>query len=426
MPTDRARRGRPPETVDPRAHVAAAALRRMKTIALALLLAAAGLDVLARAVGGTGWGYVSAFAEAAMVGALADWFAVTALFRHPLGLPIPHTAIIPNRKDEIGRSLGEFVENEFMSREVLDERVAGIGVGRRLGEWLSESDNAARAGVAVADVVRGAIEVIDDSEVQDGIERIVESRIRGAQVSPLLGKTIDLAIEGGHHQRLLDAIFTGLQGFLADNRTTFRERLEQESPWWVPESIDDRIFAKIYDGVIRFLVDVGGDPTHEVRASIAKRVEAFAGRLREDPEMIAKGEQLKDELLVHPDFRAWMESLWREAKRGLIEATSEPESELNRRIASSLAKLGSRLRDEPELQHKIDHWVARAVGYVIDNYRSEVSKLIESTVARWDGESTSRKLELQVGRDLQFIRINGTIVGGLAGLLIHALAELLS
>ena len=283
-----------------------------------------------------------------------------------------------------------------------------------------------RAGAAVADVVRGAIEVIDDTEVQEGIERIVENRIRGTQVAPLLGKTIDLAIEGGHHQRLLDAIFTGLQGFLDDNRVTFRERLEQESPWWVPDSIDDRIFAKIYDGVTRFLIDVGGDPTHEVRASIEKRVEAFAGRLRDDPGLIAKGEQLKEELLAHPDVRAWMESLWRDAKRGLIEATSQPKSELNQRITTSLIKLGARLANEPELQAKIDHWVTSAVGYVIDNYRSEVSKLIESTVSRWDGESTSRKLELQVGRDLQFIRINGTIVGGLAGLLIHAIGELLT
>ena len=403
-----------------------AALRKMKVFALSLLFAAAALYVVARSIGGssTGWGYVSAFAEAAMVGALADWFAVTALFRHPLGIPIPHTAIIPNRKDEIGKSLGEFVETEFMSREVLDERLAGIGVGRRLGDWLSEQDNAIRASEAVADVVRGAIEVIDDTQIQEAIERIVENRIRGTQVAPLLGKTIDLAIEGGHHQRLLDAIFKGLEGFLDDNRITFRERLEQESPWWVPDAVDDRIFAKIYDGVTKFLLDVGDDPEHEVRKSIEVRVEAFATRLRDDPEMVAKGEQLKEELLAHPDMRAWMSSLWRDAKRGLIDATSRPDSELNQRIANSLGKLGERLRDEPELQVKIDKWVTRAVSYVIDNYRSEVSKLIESTVARWDGESTSRKMELQVGRDLQFIRINGTIVGGLAGLMIHAIGEL--
>ena len=405
----------------------AAALGRMKLIALGLLLAAAVLFAIARANedGSSAWGYVRAFAEAAMVGALADWFAVTALFRHPLRIPIPHTAIIPNRKDEIGRSLGEFVETNFMSREILEERLAGIDVGRRLGEWLAAPDHAVRASVAVADVIRGAIEVIDDTQVQAGIERIVESRIRSTAVAPLLGRTIDLAIEGGHHQRLLDAIFTALQGFLADNQVTFRERLEQESPWWVPDSIDDRIFAKIYDGVTRFLVDVGADGDHEVRRSIEQRVEAFAERLRTDPDLLAKGEQLKDEILAHPDVQAWISSLWRDAKRGLIEAASRPESELRERIAASLAKLGERLRDEPELQAKIDRWVTQAVGYVVENYRSEVSKLIESTVARWDGESTSRKMELQVGRDLQFIRINGTIVGGLAGVVIHTVGNLL-
>ncbi|MEO6126508.1 MAG: DUF445 domain-containing protein [Ilumatobacteraceae bacterium] len=405
----------------------AEALRKMKMVALGLLLAAAALYVVARLNqdGSTPWGYVRAFAEAAMVGALADWFAVTALFRHPLGLPIPHTAIIPNRKDEIGKSLGEFVETNFMSKEILDERLAGVGVGRRLGEWMSESANSQRAAIAVADVVRGAIEVIDDTQIQDAIEKIIENKIRSTEVSPLVGKSIDIAIEGGHHVKLLDAIFIGLQGFLDDNKVTFRKRLEEESPWWVPNTIDDRIFEKIYDGVSRFLYDVGGDPTHEVRQSIETRVEAFASRLRTDPAMVAKGEQLKEELLQHPDFRAWMESIWREAKRGLIDATSKPDSELHARIGSSLRSLGERLRDDPSLREKLDRWVASALGYVIENYRSEVSKLIESTVARWDGESTSRKMELQVGRDLQFIRINGTIVGGLAGIIIHAIGELL-
>ena len=403
------------------------ALRKMKMVALGLLLVAAVVYVVARLNqdGSTVWGYVRAFAEAAMVGALADWFAVTALFRHPLGLPIPHTAIIPNRKNEIGKSLGDFVETNFMSKEILDERLSGIGVGRRLGEWMSEPANARRAAVAVSDVVRGAVEVIDDSQIQDAIEKIIENKIRSTEVAPLVGKSIDIAIEGGHHVTLLDAIFTGLQGFLDDNKTTFRTRLEEESPWWVPNTIDDRIFEKIYDGVSRFLSDVGGDPSHEIRASIEVRVEAFAARLRSDPAMVAKGEQLKEELLQHPDFRAWMESLWREAKRSLIEATSTPDSELHARIASSLRSLGERLRDDPELRDKVDRWVASALGYVIENYRSEVSKLIESTVERWDGESTSRKMELQVGRDLQFIRINGTIVGGLAGIIIHAIGELL-
>ncbi len=403
----------------------AAALRKMKGIALALLVAAAVLFVVAELQHGTTWGYISAFAEAAMVGALADWFAVTALFRHPLGLPIPHTAIIPSRKEQIGRSLGEFVETNFTSSEVLGERLANAHVGQRLGQWLSESTNASRAASAARDGIHGVIEVIDDNQVQESIERIIESRIRSTAVSPLVGRAIDLAIEGGHHQRLLDAIFTGLHGFLDDNRLTFRRRLEDESPWWVPDAIDDRIFAKIYDGVTRFLIDVGGDPTHEVRENIERRVESFADRLRTDPELLAKGEQLKEELLAHPDMRAWMQSLWRDSKRGLLAAAADSTSELDTRLTSSFRNIGERLMTEPELQAKVDRWVAQALTYVVDNYRSEVTNLIESTIARWDGDVTARKMELQVGRDLQFIRINGTVVGGLAGLAIHAISVLL-
>ena len=400
----------------------------MKLIALSLLLAAAVVYVIARANEdeGAAWGYIRAFAEAAMVGALADWFAVTALFRHPLGLPIPHTAIIPNRKDADRQVAGRVRRDELHvpgGARRTPRRRAGGATARRVAARARQRRTSRRGASPTSSAARSRSSTIP--RCRTAIERVVENRIRATQVAPLFGKAIELAIEGGHHQRLLDAIFTGLQGFLDDNRVAFRERLEEESPWWVPSAIDDRIFAKIYDGVTRFLSDVGGDPDNEVRRSIEARIVAFADRLRDDPEMLAKGEQLKEELLAHPDMRAWIESLWRDAKQGLIEATSQPDSELHQRITASLQRLGERLRADPALQAKVDQWVARAVGYVVDNYRSEVSKLIESTIERWDGESTSRKIELQVGRDLQFIRINGTVVGGLAGLLIHAIGELL-
>jgi uncharacterized membrane-anchored protein YjiN (DUF445 family) len=402
-------------------------LRRMKTVATGLLVVVALIFVAARAFGdGRGVsGFVEAFAEAAMVGALADWFAVTALFRHPLGLPIPHTAIIPKRKDQIGASLGEFVQENFLTRELLDERLQRARVGARLGDWLSHPANAVRASAAAGDVLRGALDVIDDAAISGSIEGLVERRIRATPAAPLVGRAVDLAIENGHHQRLLDSTITGLANFLDDNRDTFRGRLEDESPWWVPETIDDRIFDKIYSGVHRFLSDIGADPTHEVRASIDRRMVAFAQRLRTDPEMIRKGEELKDELLAHPDVRAWIGSLWGEVKRSLEQASVDPDSELRRRVTFSLGQLGMRLRDDPELQAKVDSWVVSAGGYLVENYRGEVSRMIESTVARWDGESTSRRMELQVGRDLQFIRINGTVVGGLAGVVIH-LATVLS
>ena len=402
-----------------------ASLRRMKLAAAALLAVAAIIFVIAKANddGHGAWGYVRAFAEAAMVGALADWFAVTALFRHPLGLKIPHTAIIPTRKDQIGRSLGEFVESNFMSSDIIGERLKNAHIGQRLGVWMAHADNAARAGDGAADVLRGALEVLDDQQVQEGIASVVESRIRATEIAPLMGRAIDIAVTGGHHERLLDAILTGLNGFLQDNRGTFRQRLEQESPWWVPESIDDRLFAKFYDAINRFLADIGHDQNHEVRRSIQQRVISFGERLKTDPDMMAKGEELKNELLAHPDVRAWIDSLWNETKHGLVAATAEPNSELRRRIAATFSQLGIRLQSDPTLQHKIDNWVERALAYVIENYRSEVSDLIESTVAHWDGDATSRKMELQVGRDLQFIRINGTIVGGLAGLVIFAVSQ---
>jgi uncharacterized membrane-anchored protein YjiN (DUF445 family) len=399
-------------------------LRRMKVVALALLMVAAVVFVVARLDGGEGWvGYVRAFAEAAMVGALADWFAVTALFRHPLGIPIPHTAIIPKRKDQIGRSLGEFVESNFLTHEVLAERLDQAEVGRRLGHWLAQPQNATRASEALGDALGGALEVLDDREVQEGLEKLVRRRIEATPAAPLLGRVLEVSVEGGHHQRLLDALLVAVKAFLHDNRHTFRKRLDQESPWWVPEPIDNRIFDKIFAAVDRFLTEVGEHPDHELRRSIDERVAEFAQRLRNDPELLAKGESLKQELLEHPDVRAWLESLWEELKRGLITAAGDPESELRRRMTVSFQRIGQRLLAEPELQHKVDRWIERSVGYVVDHYRNEVSDLIAGTVERWDGQSTARRMELQVGRDLQFIRINGTLVGGLAGVLIHAVGN---
>ena len=403
-----------------------AGMRRMKRLALGLLVFVTIVFLVARWLEDDhGWvGYIRAFAEAAMVGALADWFAVTALFRHPLGLPIPHTAIIPNRKDQIGESLGEFVQTNFLTQEVLHERLDNAHIGRRLGTWLSEPANASRAGGAVADGLRGSLEVIDDRDVGAALQGMIERKVRGTPVAPLLGRAIDVGMDGGHHQRLLDATLSGLGNFLDDNRTTFRDRLRTESPWWVPEGVDDRIFEKIYTAVHRFIGDIGADPHHPMRTSIDERLLAFAERLKTDPGLVAKLEELKGELLEHRDVQAWLQSLWGEVKRSTLVATDDPDSELRRRIDRSLVNLGNRLAAEPELQAKVDDWVRRAAGYVVDHYRGEVSEIISSTVAKWDGKATAERLELQVGRDLQFIRINGTIVGGLAGLVIYTVTQL--
>jgi uncharacterized membrane-anchored protein YjiN (DUF445 family) len=401
-------------------------LRRMKLVALALLGFAAVVFIVARALEeGNGWaGYVRATAEAGMVGALADWFAVTALFRHPLGLPIPHTAIIQKRKDQIGESLGDFVRDNFLTSEVLAERLADAHLAARMGEWLSHPNNAKTVGDQSAAVVRGVTEVLKDDQVQPGLEHLVVSRVRNIPVTPLAGRAIDMAIHGGHHQALVDSTLLGLSKFLDENQAEFRLRLAEESPWWVPEPIDDRIFEKIYDAVSRFIADVGVDREHVLRKQLDGRTKELAERLKSSDELRDRGEALKEEVLAHPEIRAWSASLWTRIKSGLIEATNDPDSDLRIRLQAAVADAGAQISADPTLAAKLDKWLVEAVGYVAEQFKDEVSGLIATTVQRWDTAETADRLELQVGKDLQFIRINGTIVGGLAGLTIYTLSEL--
>ncbi len=401
-------------------------LKRMKRVATGLLVLAGVVFVIARVVEEEqSWaGYVRATAEAAMVGALADWFAVTALFRHPLGLPIPHTAIIKKRKDQIGASLGGFVRDHFLTREIVGERLEQAELGRRVGTWLSDPDHAARIGDQSAAVVRGVTEVLRDDVVQTGLEQVVTTRVRQVPVAPIVGRAVDVAVEGEHHQVLLEATLSGLSTFLDENLPTFRERLATESPWWVPEPIDDRIFEKIYDAVSRFIADIGSDRNHELRRQLDQRALELATRLKESDDLRARGEELKEELLDHPEVRRWSASLWTRIKQGLLDAAEDPASPFRQHLQAGLVEAGVSIERDPEMQAKIDQWVVGATGYVAEQFRDEVADLIATTVQGWDAEETSDRIELQVGRDLQFIRINGTIVGGIAGLVIYTLSEL--
>ncbi len=402
-------------------------LKKMKAIAAGMLVLAAVVFVIARwQEGSHHWaGYVRATAEAAMIGALADWFAVTALFRHPLGLPIPHTAIIKKRKDQIGDGLGEFVRDNFLTREVINERLASADLGARVGQWLAQPENASVVGDQSAAVVRGITEILQDEKIQQGLDQVVEQRVRSAAVAPLVGRAIDLAMEGDHHHAVVESTLTGIASFLDENQRTFRHRMSEESPWWVPEPVDDVVFDKIYQGVSQFLNEVGGQRNHTLRIQLDERTREMSERLKSDPELEARATKLKDELLTHPEFKAWSDSLWQRMKLGLIQATEDPGSPLRVKVQESLVEAGQAIESDPDLQKKLDRWIVDAIGYVAEQFRDEVVDLIASTVQRWDGDETSDRLELQVGRDLQFIRINGTLVGGLAGLAIYTISELL-
>lgn len=396
-------------------------LNRMKLAATGLLALAAVVFVVARQFPSNNLaGYVEAFAEAAMVGALADWFAVTALFKHPLGLPIPHTAIIPERKDDIGRGLGTFVQGNFLSGPVIAEKIRSVGVAVKLGEYLAEPTNARKIGDNAGDAIQAAVDVLRDEDVAPVVEQMVTDRVAAVPAAPLAARVLEAAMVDGHHQLAIDSLLKGVDGYLDRNTSSLRDRLDQESPWWVPEAIDDRIFEKLVGAVRRFIDEVGGQPDHQVRAHFDERARELVERLRHSPEMEARGEELKAQLLAHPALRTWTSTLWQDLKAALVEASGDPGSELRARLEDGVVRLGHTLQTDPELQAKVDGWVEHTAIYLLDQYRDEVADLISGTVERWDADDASRRIELQVGRDLQFIRINGTVVGGLVGLLIHA------
>lgn len=404
----------------------AADLRRMKWRATGLLIAATVLFLVMRATtDGDGWaGYVEAAAEAAMVGGLADWFAVTALFRHPLGIPIPHTAIIPTRKNQIGDSLGTFVQENFLNDELVGARVRDFGPAERLGTWMADPANARRIGDQVPAVVGGMTEFLDDDDVASAVGQMFAARLDAVALAPLAGRGLDVAIDGGHHQAGFDAVLRGAERVVVDHQEVLRRRLYEESPWWVPETIDDRVFDKIASGVSNLVADVTAAPDHELRGVVDAQLRSLAQRLRDSPELRAQGEALKAEILAHPEVRAWLDSLWSQITAALVEASEDPGSELRNRLEAGIVAAGESLGNDPALQAKVDAWLERVVRYLVGQAEGEVADLISSTVARWDADQTGRRIELQVGRDLQFIRINGTVVGGLAGIVIHAIGEL--
>ncbi|GLW92506.1 membrane protein [Actinokineospora globicatena] len=405
------------------------ALRRMKLVALAFLGAATVIFLVAtfwQAAGAPGWvGYLKAAAEAGMVGALADWFAVTALFRRPLGLPIPHTAIIPTRKDALGDSLGEFVGTNFLSEQVVRERLRRVGVAARFGEWLAKPDNADRITSELATVMRGAVTVLRDEDVQAVLEQAVVSRIVGVPWGPPLGKLLEGAFADGSHHKLVDLMCDRAYDWVKDNHDQVMNVVSDRAPSWSPKFFDSLVADKVYGEVLNFAWAVKTDVNHPMRLSLDTFLREFAGDLQHDPKAMARAETVKHQVLDHPQVQNLIGSTWSTAKKMLLDAAEDPSSELRTRVRSGLVSLGTKLATDDALRTKADTWLEGAAAYIVLNYRDEITTLITDTVQRWDADETARKVELQVGRDLQFIRINGTVVGALAGLLIYAVAQLI-
>ncbi len=404
-----------------------AQLRKMQGVALSLLLGMAVVFVVSFALQGQyPWlGYVRAASEGGMVGALADWFAVTALFRHPLGIKIPHTNLISNKKDEIGEGLGSFIEENFLADDVVHHKLSEISGARMAGTWLQEDDHAERLGEMIANAGLGALMVLDDNDVQELIEALARKHVIEPEWGPLMGRALDSFVTGNHHEALIDVAADRLAEWLEQHPESFDRMLSSRLPSWLPgiaqRFVDDRLHAE----TVRFAHSVREDRSHPLRIAIASFLADLSRDLGEKPQLQAQLEAFKHEVFDSPRIRSLAASTWVTARAALVDLLEQPDSELRTRLVLALQDFGHRLTADSTLQFKIDVWVMQVVEHLVRNYRHDLAKVVADTVQRWDAREAAEKIELQIGKDLQFIRINGTLVGSLAGLAIYTAATLI-
>ena len=404
-------------------------LRRMKAVALGFLIGATVLFLACRwgqSQGGPAWlGYVGAAAEAGMVGALADWFAVTALFRHPLGLKIPHTAIIKRKKDQLGEGLGQFVRENFLSPEVVETKLRDAGIAGRLGKWLAEPENAARVATETATVLRVGVELLNDEDIQHAIDKTIVKRLAEPQWGPPVGRVLSQMLAENRQEALIQLLCDRAFEWALNAGPTIERVVLRDSPTWSPKFVDQLVGDRIHRELMDFTDKVRRDPNHELRQSANRFLFEFANDLQNDTATIAKAETVKAQLMERDEVTRAAETAWKTLKRLVLEGVDDPSSALRERIAGSVVQIGESLRDDADLRDKVDGWILRGAQHLVTQYGGEATTLITDTIERWDAEEASRRIELHVGRDLQFIRINGTVVGALAGLVIYTIAQFL-
>jgi len=407
-----------------RARRLAAARRR----ATALLVGATAVFVAVTAAGvhGTLLGYVQAAAEASMVGGVADWFAVTALFRRPLGLPIPHTALIVERKDQFAATLGQFVQENFLNADVLAERIRSARLVPRLGAWLADEANAARFAGHAADLGVNVAEALRDEDVQRVLTAELTRAIDAVEVAPLAGRALRVIIAGGHHAELFSAMVSAADRYLADHQAELRERFKGESPRWLPDTAYRLVFDRLYNRLRQRLAAMAANPDDEARRQFEEWIAELPGRLETSPELRERGERLKRDILGSAELRDWSSSLWRKAKDALRTQAADPDSELRRQLAAALMAAGQRLGSDRRLQEGLERVVESGARALADQFHDELADLVTGTIERWDATETSSQLELLLGPDLQYIRINGTVVGAGVGLALHVIAMALA
>ncbi|KZE91508.1 hypothetical protein AVP41_01050 [Microbacterium sp. TNHR37B] len=400
-------------------------LRLMKAVALGALLVMAVVFVIAFVLEDRyPWlGYVRAAAEGGMVGALADWFAVTALFRHPLGIPIPHTAIIPRRKDEIGRTLGEFVETNFLDSAVVREKLLSTRIAEKAGEWLRVPEHAETVAAEAATMATGVLRALSDDEVHDLISDLAREHLLDPEWGPTVGGWLDRVVTADAHRDAVDLGVDSIATWLHGNREAFSGLVSRRLPSWVPSVAMRLVDDTVYHEAITFVEAVQKDPDHPARRAVDAYLRRLADNLQHDPTTIGRLEEAKSAVFDSPRVRELATDAWNTAKSGLLRSLDDPQSGLRRRLTEALIEIGSRLHADPALQRRVDDRITDAAVFLVGRYRHDIASIITDTVEKWDPAETTEKIELMVGRDLQYIRLNGTIVGALAGLVIYAIAH---
>lgn len=406
------------------------ALRRMRIVATALLFAMAAVFAVARAFGDThpAWGFVRAFAEAAMVGGLADWFAVTALFRHPLGLPIPHTAIVPRNKDRIGDALAAFLRDNFLIPGVVARRMRRLDVAGAAGRWLANPHGATEGRLrrGAARLASDMLESLDQERLGGMVRTTLAQRLRALEISPLLGNALNAAIAENRHVPLLDGIIKWASKILEANEPVIRAMVHERAGGlmrWT--GLDETLANKIIAGLDGLIRDMANEPGHPLRAKAEEGLAQLAHDLQHDKKMRKRVEDFKAEMLDNPALSDWWQGIWEQLRGAMLKIARDPDAMVAGRFGEALRQLGTTLQEDPELARTINRFARRAAVGTAADYGDSIVRLVSETVRGWDARTITRRLENAVGRDLQYIRINGTVVGGLVGLVIHTIDVLL-
>ncbi|NJS14902.1 MAG: DUF445 domain-containing protein [Sphingopyxis sp.] len=368
-------------------------------------------------------GFVRAFAEAAMVGGLADWFAVTALFRHPMGLPIPHTAIVPRNKERIGNALAAFLLKNFLVPRLIARRMRGVDVAGAVGRFLAEpAEGGGRLKLGASRMLAEAMGALDQDRLGGMLKSALADRLREVNLGPLLGQALTAAIAEGRHQPLLDGMVKWGSKTLDLNAQLIHQMVHDNSGTIVRlTGIDEAISNRIVAGLQKLLADMAEQPDHPFRIRVEESLERLAFDLQHDPDRQAQVARIRDEMLDNPAVKRWLDGLWEQGRGALLRAANDPETVLAGRIGELFRQLGTTLGEDSGIRHTINRYARRAVVGMADSYGETALRLVSDTIRGWDARTITDRLEREVGDDLQFIRINGTLVGGLVGLLIHAL-----